>query len=46
MRGGTFPPYTNFEIEPLYAVSTPEKVAVALYGFVFLVRCRSNGVEK
>ena len=47
IQNGHFEARTNFSIEVLYAVSTPdEATASPLSGFVFLVRTAHNDLER
>ena len=46
IQGGRFEARTNFSVEVLFTVSTPEGVPEPLSGFVFSVCTAHNGVQR
>ena len=45
IRGGEFESHTNFTIEILHAVRSPEKAPLRMLGFVYKIRS-TDGVER
>ena len=45
MRGNQFVRYANFDVEVLFAATTPRHISPTLSGFVFLIRSK-DGTER